>query len=65
MSITITEGSEQYIEYGNEKLTLNFLKERIVELDDSLKNDEACDIRLTQKNLELNNMIYESCFSGK
>ncbi len=63
MNMMITEGSEQYIEYGNEKLTQEFLKERIIELSDSLNSDESCDLLLTKKSLELNNRIYENCFS--
>ncbi|PIK13617.1 hypothetical protein [Halobacteriovorax sp. JY17] len=62
MNMMVNEGSEQYIEYGNEKLTQVFLKERIIELGDSLRSDESCDLLLTKKNLELNNRIYESCF---
>lgn len=64
MSINLNGGSEKYIEYGNEKLTLDFLKERINELDSSLKNDEACDALLTKKNLDLNNRIFKDCINS-
>lgn len=63
MSINLVEGSEKYIEYGNEKLSQDFLKERITELDHSLRNDESCDTLLTKKNLELNSRLIEICFS--
>lgn len=59
------EGSEQFIEYGNEKLTEEFLKVRISELDSSLRNEDSCDTLLTKKSLELNNELYESCFCAQ
>ncbi|WP_372655718.1 hypothetical protein [Halobacteriovorax sp.] len=64
MSIHLNQGSEKYIEYGNEKLSKEFLRERIVELDDSLKNNDECDTLLTKKNLELNSRLIESCFNN-
>ncbi|GEM_PF-6635459 len=64
MSIQLNEGSEKYIEYGNEKLSKEFLQERITELDLSLKNNEDCDTLLTKKSLELNSRLFESCFKN-
>ncbi|ATH07176.1 hypothetical protein BIY24_04250 [Halobacteriovorax marinus] len=63
MSILLNEGSERFIEYGNEKLTREFLKERITELRTCLSEEDGCDLLLTKKNLELNNRLFESCFS--